>query len=112
MESLQLTFTKETDCLKARHFFHLEVRFAGTNIHERFEVEAWTVDIEVGKAVPPEGIVISSHRQLLTAFVHAYRRQCTRRWRQVPACVGMVTLSTSTSCCGTRGFQLNACCSM
>src|SRR5207244_1107710 len=57
MESLQLTFTKEADCLKARHFFHLEVRFAGTNIHERFDFKTWTVNIKVGKTASPEGIV-------------------------------------------------------
>src|SRR5581483_11749834 len=40
MKSLQFTFTEETDCLKARYFFHLEVRFASANIHEGLDFKA------------------------------------------------------------------------
>ncbi len=57
MKSLQFTFTEETDCLKARHFFHLEVRFAGANIHEGLDFKARAINVKVGKTVAPEGIV-------------------------------------------------------
>src|ERR1700730_8632657 len=57
MEGLQLTFTKDTVCFKARHFFYPEVGFAGTNIHKCFDFKARRVDMKVRKAAPPEGIV-------------------------------------------------------